>query len=100
MYDHHDVAEAAGLAINYTTKTQFLFRINKGVLDLWDNKKVNEFIQLDDREVPFRNMVFVGDGATDVPCMRLVKALGGHSVAVYKPNTSKELAERLKKKVA
>lgn len=95
MYDQHDVAEAAGLAINYTTKTQFLFRINKGVLDLWDNKKVNDYIELDDREVPFRNMVFIGDGAIDIPCMRLVKALGGHSVAVYKPKTSKLLAEQL-----
>ena len=63
---------------------------------MWDNKKVNDYVELDDREVPFRNMVFIGDGATDIPCMRLVKALGGHSVAVYKPKTSKELAEQLR----
>ena len=96
MYDPHGVAESAGLAVNYTTKTQFLFRINKGVLDVWDNSKINEYVEADQREVPFTNMIFVGDGATDVPCMRLVKSLGGHSIAVYKPKTSKELAEQLK----
>jgi phosphoserine phosphatase len=96
MYDQHGVAEAPGLAVNYTTKTQFLFRINKGVRDICDNKKINQYIESDQREVPFTNMIFIGDGATDVPCMRLVKAQGGHSIAVYKPKTSKELAEQLR----
>ncbi len=89
MYDQHNVALWPGLAINYTTKTQFLFRINKGVLNVWDNKKINTFVREQDRPIPFTKMIYVGDGSTDVPCMKLVKDQGGHSIAVYKPNSSK-----------
>lgn len=87
MFDENDVATWPALAINYTTKTQYLFRINKGALDVTDDKAVNAFVPKQDRPVPFENMVFIGDGATDVPCFRLVKEQGGLSVAVYKPNT-------------
>lgn len=83
MFDHNGVAQWPALAINYTTKTQFLFRINKGAYDLSDNAKVNEYVPLSERTVPFENMIFVGDGATDVPCFRTVKELGGLSIAVY-----------------
>jgi len=71
------------LAVNYTTKTQFLFRINKWALDLSDDRAVNAYTPEDERPVPFRNMIFIGDGETDVPCMRTVKASGGVSIAVY-----------------
>ena len=87
MYDHHGVAFWPAQAINYTTKTQFLFRINKGVHDIHDDRSVNAFIPPQQRAVPFGSMVFIGDGLTDIPCFRLVKEQGGLSVAVYKPNT-------------
>ncbi len=85
MYDHNGVAYWPALAVNYTTKTQYLFRINKGCLDVCDNAKINEWVEHEERAVPFANMVFIGDGQTDVPCMRLVKDYGGHSIAVYDP---------------
>ena len=85
MFDQNGVATWPALAVNYTTKTQYLFRINKGALDLSDNSKINQFVEKRDRPVPFENMVFIGDGSTDIPCFRLVKEQGGLSVAVYKP---------------
>lgn len=83
FYDHHGVAEWPALAVNYTTKTQFLFRINKGCFDISDNKAVNRFVPKADRPVPFANMVYIGDGETDVPCFRMVKQQGGHSISVF-----------------
>jgi hypothetical protein len=96
-YNENDVAEWPALAINFTTKTQYLFRINKGVLDVYDNKKINEFVEMEDRPIPFKRMIFIGDGETDIPCFSLVKSLGGHSIAVYKPNAkgAKEKAYKL-----
>ena len=97
IYDHNGVAKWPALAVNYTTKTQFLFRINKGVLNVYDNNKINEFIPKEERPVPFKHMVFIGDGETDIPCFRLVKEQRGHAIAVYKPNTrgAKVKAEKL-----
>jgi phosphoserine phosphatase len=86
LFDANGVAQWPALAINYTTKTQYLFRINKGVTDISDNAAVNKFVPKTQRAVPFENMVFIGDGATDIPCFRLVKEQGGLSVAVYTPN--------------
>jgi len=86
IFDANGVAQWPALAINYTTKTQYLFRINKGVTDISDNAAVNKFVPKDARSVPFENMMFIGDGATDIPCFRLVKEQGGLSVAVYTPN--------------
>lgn len=96
-YDQHDVAYAPALALNYTTKTQYLFRINKGTLDVWDNSVINAYVPQEERRVPFERMIYLGDGETDVPCMRLVKDQGGHSIAVYKARKKggKEVAERL-----
>jgi hypothetical protein len=86
MYDQNQVAHWPALAVNYTTKTQYLFRINKGSFDVSDNTKINKFTPKSDRYVPFTNMVFIGDGETDIPCMRLVKAQGGYSIAVFSHN--------------
>ena len=88
-FDEIDVAKSAGLAINYTNKTQFIFRINKGLLDESDNSKINKFTPEDERPIPFNQMVYFGDGDTDIPCMKLVKDKGGYAVAVYKPGSSK-----------
>jgi hypothetical protein len=97
IYDQNGVAKWPALAVNYTTKTQFLFRINKGVLNVYDNSKINAFVPKEDRPVPFNNIVFIGDGDTDIPCFRMVKNQGGHSIAVYKPSThgAKEKAKKL-----
>lgn len=95
-YNEYDAAIWPVLAVNYTNKTQFLFRINKGVLEASDKKGVNKFVRMEERPVPFENMVFIGDGETDVPCFRLVKDLGGLSVAVHERRKS-ELAKRLLK---
>ena len=69
--------------INYTTKTQFLFRINKGLNNSWDNEKINRFIEPEDRPIPFKQMIFLGDGDTDIPSMKMVRYQGGHSLAVF-----------------
>ena len=82
-YNADEVPVWAASAVNYTNKTQFLFRINKGELDLSDHVGVNRYVAEDDRPVPFRNMIYIGDGDTDVPCMRTVKEHGGISIAVH-----------------
>lgn len=99
LFNHNGVADWPALAVNYTNKTQYLFRINKGALDIHDKKGVNKFVPERDRPVPFERMVFIGDGETDVPCFRLVKEKGGLSLAVYKPHTrrTKRFAAQLLK---
>ena len=84
-------------AVNYTNKTQFLFKINKGILNIHDSEKINESMPEEEKRVAFSNMVYFGDGETDVPCMKLTKQLGGTSVAVYNPDieNKKLIAERL-----
>lgn len=83
FYDEQNVPVWPAMAVNYTSKTQFLFRINKGVLDVTDHKELNKYTPENKRRIPFKNMIYIGDGFTDVPCMKLVKVNGGHSVAVY-----------------
>jgi len=82
-YDEKNVPIWPAMAVNYTSKTQFLFRINKGVLDVTEHTRLNEYTPENRRRVPFRNMIYIGDGFTDVPCMKLVKVNGGYSIAVY-----------------
>ncbi len=87
LIDENNVACWPALAINFTTKTQFIFRINKGAHDVSDDREINQFVDLKERPVPFQNMVYIGDGETDVPCFRLVKDLGGLAIVVYRPYT-------------
>lgn len=94
MYDANGIAFWPALAVNYTTKTQFLFRINKGALDEWDSEQINAYQPKDKRPVPFSRMVYFGDGSTDIPCMKLVKEQGGFSIAIYRSDES-ATAERL-----
>ena len=85
-YDEHGVACWPAMAVNYTSKTQFLFRVNKGVLDVTEHRALNEFMPEEKRRVPFSNMIYIGDGLTDVPSMKLTKLNGGHSIAVWQEN--------------
>ena len=71
------------LAVNFTAKTQFVYRINKGVLDVSDDKTLNDSMPDDSKRVPFTNMIYVGDGLSDVPCMKMMRSYGGEAIAVY-----------------
>lgn len=94
-YDANDVACWPKNAVNYTTKTQFLYRINKGVLELSKDEELNKYTPEDDRRIPFRNMIYIGDGLTDVPCMKLVKVNGGYSIAVYQKRKKSKVEDLL-----
>lgn len=85
-YDEYGVAAWPAQVVNYTNKTQFLFRIEKGVLDINDSR-VNDYFEPNQYRVPFRNMVYIGDSDTDIPCMKLVNINGGHSIGVYNAET-------------
>lgn len=82
-YNERGNADWAQQAINFTTKTQFIFRISKGVLDTVDDYTLNSYVSENDRRIPYRNMIYIGDGLTDVPCMTVVRDRGGESIAIY-----------------
>ncbi len=96
LYNVDDIAKWPAVAINYTNKTQFLFRINKGVYEVYDDK-INEHMSREEKSIDFSNMIYIGDGFTDVPCMRLVKDYLGTSIAVYEKNEGKSVADKLLK---
>lgn len=89
FYDESGCARWPAQIINYTTKTQYIFRINKQVLDESDDDGLNAYVEMSERPVPFERMIYIADGLTDVPCMRLVKEYGGKSIAVYNPSSAK-----------
>ena len=93
LYNVDGIAYWPGVAVNYTNKTQFIFKINKGVESVYDTKQVNQYMEEKERPVPFSRMIYVGDGTTDIPCMRLVKNFGGHSIAVYNPSSEAKRGE-------
>ena len=98
MYDEYGVPEWPAQTINYTNKTQFLFRIEKGCLNINDHEGVNEYIPPENIRVPLRNIVYFGDSDTDIPCMKLVNSYGGHPIGVYDPaRRQKEKVYRLMK---
>lgn len=90
-YDEEGVPVWPKLAINYTQKTQFYFRIAKGVVDVTNDNGVNE--KTTSRRIPYRNIVYMGDGMTDVACMTLVKQNGGHSIAIYPEKESDKVRQ-------
>ncbi|MDO4748811.1 MAG: HAD family hydrolase [Eubacteriales bacterium] len=93
-YDETGHAVWPKTAVNYTNKTQFVYRINKGVLDVANDVDLNRSMPDDSKRVPFNNMIYIGDGLSDVPCMKMMKAYGGQSIAVY-TDANKEKVEQL-----
>ena len=98
IYNSEGEAEWPGIAVDYTAKTQFLFKISKGIFSSRDNKRVNASIADDKKRIPFSHMIYFGDGETDVPCMKIVGMFGGNSIAVYNPASEKKKASALKLK--
>ena len=92
IYDEKGEAIWPGVAVDYTAKTQYLFKINKGIMSMRDNQLVNKSQAEDKKRVPFPHMIYFGDGETDVPCMKIVKMWGGHSIGVYDPASEKKKA--------
>ena len=83
LYNEDGLAYWPKLDVNFTNKTQFVYRINKGVLDISDDKTLNDSMPDDSKRVPFHNMIYVGDGLSDVPCMKMMRSYGGQAIAVY-----------------
>jgi len=97
VFDENDVAIWPALAINYTNKTQYLFRINKGIHNSYDNSLINKYVEEERRPIPFSRMIYLGDGETDVPAMKMIKFKGGTAIAVYDPKkpNGQEICEEL-----
>lgn len=89
LYDENGNGVWPKTDVNYTNKTQFVYRINKGVLDVANDDDLNRSMPDDSKRIPFCNMIYIGDGLTDVPCMKMMKAYGGYSIAVYQSRDSK-----------
>ena len=98
IYDAKGEAEWPGIAVDYTAKTQFVFKISKGIFSSRDNKMVNSSVAEDKKRIPLSHMIYFGDGDTDVPCMKIVGMFGGYPVAVYDRNNEKKRATALKLK--
>jgi 2-hydroxy-3-keto-5-methylthiopentenyl-1-phosphate phosphatase len=86
-YNEYGEATFPNVIVNDTLKTQFIFRINKGKESLHEN--INLHMPTDLRPIPFQNILYVGDGLTDVPCMTVIRKNGGYAIAVYRSSDSK-----------
>ena len=96
FYDESGKPVWPKMAVNFTAKTQFVYRINKGVLDVSDDKTLNDSMPDDSKRVPFTNMIYIGDGLSDVPCMKMMRSYGGQAIAVYQA-VNKSAVEKLLK---
>ena len=85
LYSSDGVAEWPAQAVNYTNKTQYIFRIAKGFFEEYD-ERVNNSTPENDLYIPYQNFVYIGDSATDIPCMRLVTSKGGYAIGVFDPD--------------
>lgn len=99
LYDDSGSAVWPVTAVNYTNKTQFVYRINKGVLDVSNDRDLNKSMPDDSKRIPFGNMIYIGDGLSDVPCMKMMKSYGGYSIAVYDKKNEKVCDLLLKNRV-
>lgn len=97
IYDENGEAEWPGIAVDFTAKTQYLFKIQKGIFSSRDAVRVNESLADEAKRIPFTNMIYFGDGDTDVPSMKLVNMFGGNAIAVFDPSRpkKKETARKL-----
>jgi len=95
IYDEEGIASWPAVAVDYSTKVQFLAKISKGVREVSDSKRVNEYVADCERAIPMRHIIYLGDGETDVPSMRTVKAEQGHSIAVFSSEAKRLLARQL-----
>ena len=97
IYDEAGVAEWPGIAVDFTAKTQFLFKIQKGIFSSRDAKRVNESMAEDAKRIPFTQMIYFGDGETDIPSMKVVNMFGGNAIAVFNPTDPRKrgLARKL-----
>ena len=91
MYDENGEALWPSLAINYTLKTQYIYRISKGILDVTDDYNLNRLQDESLRRIAYHNMIYIGDGLTDIPCMKMVKEKGGKSIALYPSGKKKNV---------
>lgn len=98
LYNEAGLASWPKLDVNFTNKTQFIYRINKGVLDVSDDRRLNSSMPDDSRRVPFTNMIYVGDGLSDVPCMKMTRAYGGQAIAVYQDSNRQAVEELLSRR--
>ena len=96
FYDERGLASWPKLDVNYTSKTQFVYRINKGVLDVAEDRALNASMPDDSKRVPFTNMVYIGDGLSDVPCMKMMRAYGGEAIAVWQEKNRPEVEQLLR----
>lgn len=96
LYNVDGIAKWPAVCVNYTNKTQFLYRINKGIYEVYD-ESINDKMSDDDKKIPFENMIYFGDGLTDIPCMKTVKDNGGNAIAIYDKASKKEFANKLHK---
>ena len=90
FYNEEGLASWPKLDVNFTNKTQFVYRINKGILDVAKDKELNASMPDDSKRIPFTNMIYIGDGLSDVPCMKMMRAYGGQAVAVFSLEMSRE----------
>ena len=95
VYDKEGHAVFPKTAVNYTNKTQFVYRINKGVLDVSNDYDLNKSMPDDSKRIPFCNMIYIGDGLSDVPCMKMMKSYGGVSIAVYQGDVTEKVNDLL-----
>lgn len=88
-YNNNGEADWPLASVNYTNKTQFIFRISKGILNNINDNELNDFMEKDKRAVQYKNMIYIGDGLTDVPCMKIMRAKKGYAIAVYNKDSHK-----------
>lgn len=96
-YDEEGLASWPKLDVNFTNKTQFVYRINKGVLDVAEDRALNASMPDDSKRVPFTNMIYIGDGLSDVPCMKMMRAYGGEAIAVYQQSNRSGVEDLLRR---
>ena len=96
-YDETGAPVWPKLTVNFTAKTQFVYRINKGVLDVSDDRTLNASMPDDSKRIPFTNMIYIGDGLSDVPCMKMMRSYGGEAIAVYQEENRQGVEDLLSK---